>query len=167
MRSPARRGCPTRAPASPCRRRPAPGARAPRPCVGARRVHVAGRRASCRDGRSRRTRTGTAWGRARRTRSSARPTRRSRASRPARPRGRSARRRCRARAVSLARTQPLSTRPSTSGQKPCAVAHADEVRVVHHHEREPTFERGQHALERDCSRSRPSERGSRGPLARR
>ena len=49
----------------------------------------------------------------------------------------------------LAREHPpaLGRRPSTSGQKPCGIAHADEVRVVHDHEREPALEPRQHALE--------------------
>ena len=50
----------------------------------------------------------------------------------------------------LAREDPAALDPAEH-ERPDAVtvAHADEVRVVHHHEREATFEAREHAFERD------------------
>ena len=53
-------------------------------------------------------------------------------------------------AARLAREDPAALDPSEH-ERPDAVtvAHADEVRVVHHHEREPTFEAREHTFEGD------------------
>ena len=96
--------------------------------------------ASCRDGRSRRTRTGRASGRARRTRRSCTPD----ASITTISPGSTSRTKCAptmsSAAVSLASTQPPLEPAEHQRPEAVRVAHADEVRVVHHHEREAALE---------------------------
>ena len=55
-----------------------------------------------------------------------------------------------------ASTQPPSSRPSTSGRKPCGSRTPIDVALVHQHERERALERGQHRRSSARSRSRPS-----------
>ena len=70
--------------------------------------------------------------------------------------------------VSEASTQPLSSLPRQSGQKPFGIAGADDVAFVHEHEREGALEAGQHLGERPLERPTVGRRlGVEGQLARR
>ena len=78
-----------------------------------------GRRWWRRGGRGRRTRRRSPWGRPRRSGGTADRRRRWRSARPARSRGRRLAPTMSRAAVSLATTQPRSSRPRTSGRTPC------------------------------------------------
>ena len=137
----------------------APGARAPRPCAGARRAR-SGRRAACRDARCRRTRTGRASG----SRSAKRIERTPLASIATISPGSTSRTKCAptmSSARGLAREHPAALGAAEHERtEAVAVAHAEQVRFVHQHERERAGEPRQHLLAARCSRSRPSERAS-------